>query len=141
MSADANGLRDAASHPVDLCVVHKAGRRVWSTNDDRRSTLKALHQRLSITGRQVSIAYNALGDAGCAVAKFSKSKVWDGQCSRGENASFCMEIPQRPKTQFRIGRGKHVSQTDPSAIRPPVPIQYRRVTDAHADTRRQHMSR
>jgi len=53
--------RAAASLPIDHRAEHRAGRRLWSTSDDRRSMLTApghvrrRRQVLSLTGRQLSL--------------------------------------------------------------------------------------
>jgi len=42
ISANADGPRHAASRPVDLIVLHTAGRQLWSPGNKRRSILKAI---------------------------------------------------------------------------------------------------
>jgi len=49
--ADADGPRDAASRPIDHIVLLRAGRRVWSHGNNRRSILKTL----CYTYRQLSV--------------------------------------------------------------------------------------
>jgi len=76
------------------CAVHRAGRLVWSTGDGRRSMVDGTWPRppslsAAVNNRPTAVAcYLTLGDGGRAVAKFSKSMVWDMQSSRKKYPYF-----------------------------------------------------
>ena len=100
------------------------------------------------TGRRMSLVYIALGDAGRAVSKFSKSRVW-GQRSRGKQPYFWNILLSSKHNVARFEpREKLVWKKSSRSVQP---FRYNfgvcRVTDTHThththtDTRRQHMPR
>ena len=105
VSADTDGTARHCLTPSQLSrSLHRAGRRVWSTVDDRRRLLTT-HGHVRRRRKVLSTTDRPLGDGGRTVAKFSKCLVWDKLSE--EVLSFC-RYPNFSKIKCSLSRERPV---------------------------------